>query len=88
MGNLGTIFQMKQFGSSIKSTHFCARRFACSGASKYPKLLEPLDLGYTKLRNRVLMGSMHMGLEEIGTVWGRSNLDEYAGKYIQLIPQL
>lgn len=30
----------------------------------YPKLLEPLDLGFTTLRNRVLMGSMHTGLEE------------------------
>ncbi|MEM9918616.1 MAG: NADPH-dependent 2,4-dienoyl-CoA reductase [Bacteroidota bacterium] len=32
--------------------------------SNYPHLLEPLDLGFTKLRNRVLMGSMHTGLEE------------------------
>jgi 2,4-dienoyl-CoA reductase (NADPH2) len=32
--------------------------------STYPHLLEPLDLGFTKLRNRVLMGSMHTGLEE------------------------
>ncbi|MGW4633793.1 oxidoreductase [Nocardia sp. NPDC004415] len=30
----------------------------------YPHLLEPLDLGFTTLRNRVLMGSMHVGLEE------------------------
>ena len=30
----------------------------------YPYLLEPLDLGFTQLRNRVLMGSMHTGLEE------------------------
>ena len=32
--------------------------------STYPKLLEPLDLGFTRLKNRVLMGSMHTGLEE------------------------
>ncbi|MEO1516662.1 MAG: NADPH-dependent 2,4-dienoyl-CoA reductase [Bacteroidota bacterium] len=32
--------------------------------SKYPHLLQPLDLGFTTLRNRVLMGSMHTGLEE------------------------
>ena len=32
--------------------------------STYPKLLEPLDLGFTTLKNRVLMGSMHTGLEE------------------------
>jgi len=31
---------------------------------QYPKLLEPLDLGFTTLKNRVLMGSMHTGLEE------------------------
>ena len=30
----------------------------------YPHLLAPLDLGYTRLRNRVLMGSMHTGLED------------------------
>ncbi len=34
------------------------------GLTKYPNLLEPLDLGFTKLRNRVLMGSMHTNLEE------------------------
>ncbi len=30
----------------------------------YPRLLAPLDLGFTTLRNRVLMGSMHTNLEE------------------------
>ena len=30
----------------------------------YPHLLSPLDLGFTTLKNRVLMGSMHTGLEE------------------------
>jgi 2,4-dienoyl-CoA reductase (NADPH2) len=30
----------------------------------YPHLLAPLDLGFTTLRNRVLMGSMHTNLEE------------------------
>ncbi|MEM5314608.1 NADPH-dependent 2,4-dienoyl-CoA reductase [Paraburkholderia sp. JHI869] len=30
----------------------------------YPHLLRPLDLGFTSLKNRVLMGSMHVGLEE------------------------
>jgi 2,4-dienoyl-CoA reductase (NADPH2) len=30
----------------------------------YPNLLAPLDLGFTTLKNRVLMGSMHTGLEE------------------------
>ena len=32
--------------------------------SRYPHLLEPLDLGFTTLKNRVIMGSMHTGLEE------------------------
>ena len=32
--------------------------------SPYPHLLAPLDLGFTTLKNRVLMGSMHTGLEE------------------------
>jgi 2,4-dienoyl-CoA reductase (NADPH2) len=52
----------------------CARRqlrqsstaaaVATTSKSLYPKLLEPLDLGFTVLKNRVLMGSMHTGLEE------------------------
>ncbi|MGR3541004.1 MAG: oxidoreductase [Hasllibacter sp.] len=36
----------------------------------YPNLLKPLDLGHVTLPNRVLMGSMHTGLEETGD-WGR-----------------
>jgi 2,4-dienoyl-CoA reductase (NADPH2) len=31
---------------------------------KYPHIFEPLDLGFTTLKNRILMGSMHTGLEE------------------------
>ncbi|MGV9800321.1 FAD-dependent oxidoreductase [Mycobacterium sp. NPDC003449] len=31
---------------------------------KYPNLLSPLNLGFTTLRNRVVMGSMHTGLED------------------------
>ncbi|MFI4940244.1 MAG: 2,4-dienoyl-CoA reductase FMN-binding domain-containing protein, partial [Burkholderiales bacterium] len=31
----------------------------------YASLLKPLDLGFTTLKNRVLMGSMHTGLEDI-----------------------
>lgn len=34
------------------------------GSSRYPHLLSPLDLGFTTLPNRVIMGSMHVGLEE------------------------
>ncbi len=36
----------------------------------YPNMLAPLDLGFTRLKNRVLMGSMHTGLEEAGD-WAR-----------------
>ena len=32
--------------------------------NNYPNLLSPVDLGFTQLKNRVLMGSMHTGLEE------------------------
>ena len=31
----------------------------------YPKMFEPLDLGHVKLKNRVIMGSMHTGLEDM-----------------------
>lgn len=39
-------------------------------SSPYPLMLAPLDLGFTTLKNRVLMGSMHSGLEERGD-WPR-----------------
>ena len=35
-----------------------------SKPTTYPHLLAPLDLGFTRLRNRVLMGSIHTGLED------------------------
>ncbi|APX23122.1 MAG: NADPH-dependent 2,4-dienoyl-CoA reductase [Rhodobacteraceae bacterium] len=38
--------------------------------TRYPHLLSPLDLGFTTLKNRVLMGSMHTNLEERGD-WSR-----------------
>ncbi|MBD3679923.1 MAG: NADPH-dependent 2,4-dienoyl-CoA reductase [Rhodobacteraceae bacterium] len=38
--------------------------------SAFPHLLAPLDLGFTTLKNRVLMGSMHTNLEETGD-WNR-----------------
>lgn len=31
----------------------------------FPRLMEPLDLGFTTLKNRSIMGSMHTGLEEV-----------------------
>jgi len=46
--------------------------------SPYPHLLAPLDLGFTTLPNRVLMGSMHTGLEDRASNYGR--LAEYYAK--------
>lgn len=44
--------------------------------SHYPHLSAPLDLGFTQLKNRVLMGSMHTGLEE-----ERGGFDKMAAFY-------
>ena len=38
--------------------------------TSYPHMLRPLELGFTTLKNRVLMGSMHTNLEERGD-WNR-----------------
>ena len=38
--------------------------------NQYPKLFRKLDLGFLELKNRVIMGSMHTGLEELGD-WNR-----------------
>ena len=35
-----------------------------TGITRYPHVFSPLDLGFTTLKNRILMGSMHTGLEE------------------------
>ena len=44
----------------------------------YPNLLAPLDLGFTTLKNRVLMGSMHTGLEEAEN--GHERMAAYFGE--------
>ncbi len=44
----------------------------------YEHLLAPLDLGFTTLRNRVLMGSMHTGLED--RAWDTGRLAAYAAE--------
>ncbi|MCC6900649.1 MAG: NADPH-dependent 2,4-dienoyl-CoA reductase [Polyangiaceae bacterium] len=43
--------------------------------SAFPHLLSPLDLGFTTLRNRVVMGSMHTGLED--RFWNYPKLARY-----------
>ncbi|WP_394671559.1 FAD-dependent oxidoreductase [uncultured Acinetobacter sp.] len=40
-------------------------------STHYPHLLAPLDLGFTTLKNRILMGSMHIGLEEVPSGYAR-----------------
>ncbi len=47
-------------------------------ANPYPNLLAPLDLGFTTLKNRVLMGSMHTGLED-----GRKHFPAMAAFYAE-----
>ncbi|CAI8271737.1 NADPH-dependent 2,4-dienoyl-CoA reductase [Porticoccaceae bacterium] len=45
---------------------------------QYPHMLAPLDLGFTTLKNRVLMGSMHTGLEEVAD--GHERMAAYFGE--------
>lgn len=55
-----------------------------SSTSPYPHLLQSLDLGHVTLKNRVLMGSMHTGLEEIGSgLLGSGPLDRMAAFYAE-----
>ena len=46
--------------------------------SKFPRLMQPLDLGFTELKNRVLMGSMHTSLEE--SKGGYSKMAKFFGE--------
>ena len=46
--------------------------------TKYKHIFEPLDLGFTTLKNRVLMGSMHTGLEE-----KKNGLEKIAAYYAE-----
>ncbi len=42
-----------------------------SALTKYPHVFTPLDLGHTRLKNRILMGSMHTGLEDVSNAGER-----------------
>lgn len=46
-----------------------------AGGESYPLLLSPLDVGSTTLKNRVVMGSMHTGLED--RAWHTRRLAAY-----------
>lgn len=48
--------------------------------SAYPDLLAPLDLGFTTLKNRVLTGSMHTGLEDGRKHFGGRGTRRQAGR--------
>jgi 2,4-dienoyl-CoA reductase (NADPH2) len=54
------------------------RPLLSEGSRLYPHLLEPLDLGHVVLKNRAIMGSMHTGLEESGSLFSSSKLDDMA----------
>ena len=61
------------------STAPAAAVSSSDGSKFYPHLLAPLDLGHITLKNRVLMGSMHTGLEEAGSGFlGSGPLDRMA----------
>jgi 2,4-dienoyl-CoA reductase (NADPH2) len=49
-----------------------------SKTMKYKHIFEPLDLGFTTLKNRILMGSMHTGLEE-----EKDGIDKIAAYYAE-----
>ena len=49
-----------------------------SSIMKYKHIFEPLDLGFTTLKNRILMGSMHTGLEE-----EKNGIDKIATYYAE-----
>ncbi|MGB3169185.1 MAG: NADPH-dependent 2,4-dienoyl-CoA reductase [Rhodococcus sp. (in: high G+C Gram-positive bacteria)] len=48
---------------------------AVTGPTNYPILLSPIDVGATTLRNRVIMGSIHTGLED--RAWNTGRLAAY-----------
>lgn len=68
----------------LRSPMRSMRRLLSSGDAKntksFPNLLKPLDLGHVTLKNRVLMGSMHTGLEESGLF---GSLDEMAAYFAE-----
>ena len=78
-------------GGLTRTTRSNSASAAASDSDSAPKkkqqpavlssLFQPLNLGHTTLKNRVLMGSMHTGLEEPGFFGG--SLDEMAAFYAE-----
>jgi hypothetical protein len=74
------VSMISSLNSASKRLGFKYARSLSLSSSPYPHLLKPLDLksGH-QMRNRVLMGSMHTGLEEAGSgVFGSGPLDRMA----------
>lgn len=70
---------IRRFRAVAATMQMRLRRLSGSPSSAYPHLLAPLDLGHITLKNRVLMGSMHTGLEEAGSGFlGSGPLDKMA----------
>ena len=67
--NLARCLQIRQETCEVcpeKFNRFVPANRTEARMTAFPHLLAPLDLGFTVLANRVLMGSMHTGLEETG----------------------
>ena len=69
----------KQIASATKCRFQSSVSAAIKPHPKYPKMLQPLDLGHIVLRNRVLMGSMHTGMEEVSPLSSKG-LEDMAGR--------
>lgn len=52
------------------------------GRELYPNTFKPLKVAHVTLKNRILMGSMHTGLEEVG-LFGGGQLDEMAAYFAE-----
>lgn len=68
---------------------YVSQRYATSSAATdfvgkiiYPNIFRPLHVAHVVLRNRILMGSMHTGLEEVG-LFGGGKLDEMAAYFAE-----
>ena len=76
-----TLVNARQHTSTlVKSQRYALSSHINVGSTLYPKMLEPLDLGHITLKNRVLMGSMHTGLEEPGMFGNLEGLAEFMGE--------
>ena len=54
--------------TAVRLPTAAAAAVAATATPTFPHLLSPLDLGFTTLKNRVVMGSMHTGMEDFGVV--------------------